>query len=173
MSATAEATGRAPSRALLASFARDRIAFAVLALLALIDLVSGANAHLTRSVLDAGGLDDLGDVAERRLRLSAHSFAQKADTVLLWLTVVVVVVGVVQRRRVLSWFAASPPLRAGFLATVAAVAVATLANDSGALLLEVGTLYLVLMSGFAWTQAGLSVPAPEAVERDKPHARAK
>ena len=40
-----------------------------------IDLVSGANAHLTRSVLDAGGLDDLAEVAQRRLQLSAHSFA--------------------------------------------------------------------------------------------------
>ncbi len=47
--------------------------FAAVALLALVDLLSGANAHLTRSVLDAGGLHDLGDVAERRLRLSAHS----------------------------------------------------------------------------------------------------
>ena len=50
--------------------------FAALALLALVDLLSGANAHLTRSVLDAGGLGDLGDVAERRLQLSAHSFAR-------------------------------------------------------------------------------------------------
>ena len=38
------------------------------ALLALVDLLSGADAHLTRSVLDAGGLDDLADVAQRRLR---------------------------------------------------------------------------------------------------------
>ena len=50
--------------------------FAVLALLALVDLVSGANAHLTRSVLDAGGLNDLAEVAQRRLQLSAHSFAR-------------------------------------------------------------------------------------------------
>ena len=38
-------------------------------LLALVDLTSGANAHLTRSVLDAGGLNDLADVAQRRLQL--------------------------------------------------------------------------------------------------------
>ncbi|HEX8754393.1 MAG TPA: hypothetical protein VF731_13355, partial [Solirubrobacterales bacterium] len=46
----------------------------VLALLAAIDLATGANAHLTRSVLDAGGLGSLADVAQRRLQLSAHSF---------------------------------------------------------------------------------------------------
>ena len=52
---------------------------AAVALLALVDLLSGANAHLTRSVLDAGGLHDLGDVAERRLRLSAHSLLKPPD----------------------------------------------------------------------------------------------
>ena len=49
---------------------------AVLALLALVDLLSGANAHLTRSVLDAGGFGDLADVAQRRLQLSVRSFAR-------------------------------------------------------------------------------------------------
>ena len=56
--------------------AGGRAAARLLALLALADLVSGANAHLTRSVLDAGGLGDLADVAQRRLQLSAHSFAR-------------------------------------------------------------------------------------------------
>ena len=49
---------------------------AAVALLALIDLASGANSHLTRSVLDAGGLDQVAEVAQRRLELSAHSFAR-------------------------------------------------------------------------------------------------
>ena len=44
-----------------------------LAMLAAIDLVLGGDAHLSRSVFDAGGAEDLGDVAERRLRLSASS----------------------------------------------------------------------------------------------------
>ena len=48
----------------------------VLGLLALADLVTGANSHFTRSVLDAGGLHSLGDVAQRRLQLSAHSFGR-------------------------------------------------------------------------------------------------
>ena len=65
--------------------------FAVLALLALIDLLSGANAHLTRSVLDAGGLGDLGDVAQRRLQLSAHSFTRPVVFVFLPLIVALVV----------------------------------------------------------------------------------
>jgi hypothetical protein len=140
---------------------------AALAALALLDLLLGGNSHLTRSVLDAGRLHDLGDVAERRLRLSAHSFSQKADTALLWLTVAVIVAALYARGRVLAWFEATPALRAGFLGAVVATLVATLANDSGALLLEVGALYLVLMAGFAWSQAGLPVVRHEAGRRDE------
>ena len=47
---------------------------AAVALIALADLVLGGGAHLTRSVLQAGGLDGLADVAERRLRLGARTF---------------------------------------------------------------------------------------------------
>ncbi len=64
-----------------------------LAALALTDLVSGGNAHLTRSVLDAGGAGDLADTAERRLRLSAHDYAHAATNPLFWL----VVAGIVAR----------------------------------------------------------------------------
>jgi hypothetical protein len=128
---------------------------AALAVLALLDLLLGGNAHLTRSVLDAGGLHDLGDVAERRLRLSANSFSRGLDSLLLWIAVIAVALGVWQRQRVLSWFAGAPALRAGFLGAALAMLVATLANDSGALLLEVGTLYLALFAGFAWSYAGV------------------
>ena len=44
----------------------------VLAALGAADLGLGGDAHLTRSVLEAGGFDQLADVAERRLRLSAR-----------------------------------------------------------------------------------------------------
>jgi hypothetical protein len=127
---------------------------AALAALAALDLALGGDSHLTRSVLDAGGMHQLGDVAERRLRLSAHSFSVKAASPLLWLTVAAIVTGLIQRRRVLSWFAVDAALRAGFIGACLGVVVATLANDSGALLLEVGSLYLLLMVGFAWSQAG-------------------
>src|SRR6202012_5947474 len=48
----------------------------VVALLALADLVTGANSHFTRSVLDAGGLHSLGDTAQRRLEQTARSFVR-------------------------------------------------------------------------------------------------
>ena len=81
---------RDPSRRLIAVVAVPSLA--VLSC-ALIDLVSGGNSHLTRSVIDAGGAGDLADIAERRLRLSAHDFAQAAGNPLFWIVVVGIGVG--------------------------------------------------------------------------------
>jgi hypothetical protein len=127
--------------------------FVVVALLAMVDLVSGANAHLTRSVLDAGGLGDLGDVAQRRLQLSAHSFARPVVFVFLPLIVVLVALAVVRRERLAAWLQGRPAMRAGLLGAVVATAVGTLANDSGALLLEIGAAYLLVFTGFVWAEA--------------------
>ena len=132
-----------------------------LAALALIDLLSGGNAHLTRSVLDAGGFNQLGDVAQRRLQLSATSFARGLGSPLFWIIVVAVAVAVWQRRAILAWLEPQPAVRAGFLGAVAATAVGTLANDSGALLLELGTVYLLLFAGFAWAQIGVRATSDE------------
>ncbi len=147
------------------------VPLAALAALALLDLLLGGDSHLTRSVLDAGGLHDLGDVAERRLRLSAHSFARGLDAPLFWIALVGIAVAVHWRRRILAWFEPTPALRAGFVGAVVAVVVATLANDSGVLLLEVGTIYLLLGAGFAWTQAGSEVPGSEGEIRHEPPPR--
>jgi len=127
--------------------------FAVLALLALVDLVSGANAHLTRSVLDAGGLGDLGDVAQRRLQLSAHSFSRPIVFVFLPLILALAALAVARRDRLQAWLDGRPAMRAGLLGAVAATIVGTLANDSGALLLEIGAAYLLVFTGFAWAEA--------------------
>ncbi len=124
-----------------------------LALLALVDLVSGGDAHLTRSVLNAGGLGDLADVAERRLRLSARSFARPIVYLFLPLIAVLTVLAVARRERLAAWLDGRPAMRAGLLGALAAVLVGTLANDSGALLLEIGAAYLLVFAGFAWAEA--------------------
>jgi hypothetical protein len=128
------------------------IAIPILALgaLAAVDLVLGGDAHLSRSVLEAGGLDELGEVAERRLRLSASSFSNRLGSPFLFVTVALLVAGVVYRRRIASWFEGRRPALAGFLGAAAAVGVGTLANDSGVLLLMIGTAYLGLYAGYAW-----------------------
>jgi len=125
---------------------------------ALIDLISGANAHLTRSVLDAGGLRDLAQVAQRRLQLSAHSFSR--PIVLVFLPALAILATVAFRRRAVlrRWFSGVPAIEAGLLGALVAIVVGTLANDSGALVLEIGCVYLLLFVGYAWAVRRGSAP---------------
>jgi hypothetical protein len=127
--------------------------FAALALLAAVDLVSGANAHLTRSVLDAGGFGDLAQVAQRRLQLSAHSFVRPVLVVFLPLVAALAALAVARRDLLRAWVAGAPAMRAGLLGALAATLVGTLANDSGALLLVIGAAYLLVFAGFAWAES--------------------
>jgi hypothetical protein len=133
---------------------------AVLALLALIDLVSGANAHLTRSVLDAGGLGALGDVAQRRLQLSAHSFGRPVLLAFLPVVLAIVAAAYLRRGTLRSWLDGRPAMRAGLLGALAATVIGTLANDSGALLLEIGAAYLLVFTAFAWAERDRRPCAP-------------
>jgi hypothetical protein len=141
--------GRRRSTALLVL----AVPFAALALLALVDLVSGGDAHLTRSVLDAGGLADLAEVAERRLRLSARSFSRPIVYLFLPLLAALATLAFVRRDRIAAWLEGQPAMRAGLFGALAAVLVGTLANDSGALVLEIGAAYLLAFAGFAWAEA--------------------
>jgi hypothetical protein len=135
-------------------FAVIAVPIATFVLLAFIDLVSGANAHLTRSVLDAGGAGDLADVAERRLRLSAHDFGQAAGNPLFWIVVVGICAAIAQRRRIDAWLEPAPLARAGLIGACAAVAVGVLVNDSGATFLVLGGIALGAFLAYAWAQAG-------------------
>jgi hypothetical protein len=114
------------------------------------DLLLGGNAHLTRSVLEAGGLDQLADVAERRLRLSAGNFSHYARTPMLWIAALAIVAGIAQRHRIEAWFADRRTAWAGLGGAAAATVAGTLANDSGALLLMIGTALCALTAGLAW-----------------------
>jgi hypothetical protein len=152
--------GAAVAAASLGVGSRRRFAVAVIGVpliallfLALIDLISGANAHLTRSVFDAGGAGDLADLAERRLRLSAHDFAQAAGNPLFWVVVAAIGVAVAKWRRIDAWLTPAPLARAGFLGACAAVAVGVLVNDSGATFLVLGSIALGATLAYAWSQA--------------------
>lgn len=125
---------------------------AVLALIALADLLTGANAHLTRSVLDAGGLGDLADVAQRRLQLSAHSFARPILVFFLPLIAALAALAYLRRERLRTLLAPFPALRAGLIGALAATVIGTLANDSGALLLEIGTAYILVFATYTWCE---------------------
>jgi hypothetical protein len=66
------------------------------------------------------------------------------------------VLAVVRRQRIRDWLSGVPATRAGLIGALVATAVGTLANDSGALLLGIGTAFLLVFVGFAWTESGRS-----------------
>ncbi len=115
-----------------------------------VDLVIGGDAHLSRSVLQAGGLEELGQVLERRIRLGASSFSRFFDSFFFMLALAALVVAILARRRILGWFATTPAARAGLIGGVSAAVIGTLANDSGALLLMIGMAYLTAYAGIGW-----------------------
>jgi hypothetical protein len=136
------------------------IAVPVIALAAVvgIDLVLGGDAHLTGSVLEAGGLDDLADVVERRVRLSADSFADNALKPSMIACVALIVAGLALRRRIATWFEGRRAALAGLCGAIAATVAGTLANDSGAMILMIGTACVSLFVAFAWAQCTRPVP---------------
>jgi hypothetical protein len=135
---------------------------AALALLVGVDLLLGGDAHLSRSVLDAGGLDELSDVFERRITLGAESFPRMIDSPFFIASLVAIAVMVWQRRRIASWLEGRPAVRAGMIGAAGATVIGTLANDSAALLLMVGTGFIAAFCGLAW---GAAPPADEDAPR--------
>ncbi len=150
--------GAAVAAALLAG-RRDLALYAfllpvpVLALLSAADLVTGANAHLTKTVLDAKSGGDALGVFGHRLSEMVSSFGR--PVLLAGLPVVAAAAALAWLRRDLlaAWTEGLPALRAGLLGALAATVVGTLANDSGALLLEIGGAYLLVFVAFAWAES--------------------
>ena len=115
-----------------------------LAALALLDLATGGDAHFSRSVLEAGGLHDIADIAERRVRLSYRSLGRGA-------------IPVPRRVRADRSGGRLPPAPEGLLAAaegapgvqaavyglLAAVLIGALTNDSGPIILLIGSSYLL------------------------------
>ncbi len=123
-----------------------------LAALALIDLVAGGDAHLSRSVFEAGGADELADVFERRLRLSASSFERSTSQPLFWFALAVVAAAILFRARLRIWLRDVPLARAGLIGATGAMALGIVANDSGALFLIIGAIALLACVAFAYGQ---------------------
>ncbi len=128
------------------------IAAPVVALFALVlfDLAIPGDSHLTRSVLSAGGLDQLGDVFDRRITLAARSFPRYIHSPFFVAALIAIGAAIWFRREIISWFDGRPAALAGVAGAATATVVGTLANDSAALLLMIGTGFVAAFCGLAW-----------------------
>ncbi|HET9162661.1 MAG TPA: hypothetical protein VFN89_04350 [Solirubrobacterales bacterium] len=131
-----------------------------LAILSAADLVTSANAHLTKTVLDAKSGGDVLSVVGHRLSETVSSFARPVLVAGLPVLIAAAAIAWLRRDVLATWLRDLPAMRAALLGALAATLVGTLANDSGALLLEIGGAYLLVFTGFAWSE---SAPA-EIVE---------
>ncbi len=157
--------GAAVAAALLLD--RPRLAIAALAvplpalaILAAADLISGANAHLTSTVLQADSGGDVLAVLGRRLREAGESFGRPLLLPGLPLVFAGAAIAWLRRDRIAAWLSGLPELRAGLGGALAATLVGTLANDSGALLLELGAAYLFALLAYAWAESPSGVGDP-------------
>jgi hypothetical protein len=130
-----------------------------LAGLLVVDQLLGG-AHLSRSVLGAGEAGDLADVVERRVSLMTDSFTDPVYPELLAASLVMLILGAVRHRTVLAWFDGREAARAGFLGALVGVLVGTFANDSGSVLLVIGSIYLGVCAGFFWAESERSAAPP-------------
>lgn len=121
------------------------------ACLAAVDLVTGGDAHFTRSVLRAGGFEELADTGQRRLELSYESLGRGVTGVLVALAVTALILGVLARRRLLAPLAGAPGLRAAAVGAFIALVVGALTNDSGPIIVLIGSIYMALFAGFVWS----------------------
>ena len=128
------------------------IAAPVVALFALVlfDLAIPGDSHLTRSVLSAGGLDQLGDVFDRRITLAARSFPRYIHSPFFIAALIAIGAAIWFRREIIGWFDGRPAALAGVAGAATATVVGTLANDSAALLLMIGTGFVAAFCGLAW-----------------------
>jgi len=130
-----------------------------LAILAAADLLSGSDAHLTGTVLQADGGGDVLAVLGRRLREAGESFGRPLLLAILPFVLAGALAAWLRRERLAAWLRHVPAMRAGLFGALAATLVGTIANDSGALLLEIGAAYLAVFVGFAWADADVEVEA--------------
>jgi hypothetical protein len=123
------------------------------AILVAADLLTGAHSHLTGAVLQAERNGGAFAVIGRRLRETGESFGRPVLLPGLPVVLVAALLAWRRRARLAAWLQGRPAMSAGLLGALAATVVGMLANDSGALLLEIGTLYLLAFAGFAWAEA--------------------
>jgi hypothetical protein len=130
-------------------------AVAGVALLALADTLTGGETHFVRSVFDGGSTDSVAGVLGHRLEATAQSFASLQRVPFTLLAMLIAFVAWRRRTSLSKLFRRFDFIRAGLIAAAAGSAVGAVTNDSGALFLHVGALYLSLVTAFTWAAGAI------------------
>lgn len=129
------------------------VALVALALLAIADTYLGGESHYVRALFDGSSGDSVGQVLLHRISETAASFTRLSRLPFTLLAFALIGYAWLKRRVILGWLDPVPAVRAAVLAAGIASVVGALSNDSGALFIQVGVLFLGLVIGFAWAQA--------------------
>jgi hypothetical protein len=118
--------------------------------LVLLDLAIGGGAHLTRTLSSSTGPGDLGKVLLRRWKLATSGLTHGTKPVTIGICIVLLVLGVVKRRELLAPLSGEREraFRAGVVGSFFAVVIGALANDSGPMIVMIGTASLLLTMGY-------------------------
>ncbi len=123
--------------------------FIGLALIAVLDAVTGGESHLTRSVVDANGVGDLWKIADRRFSASINGAKSDGIWIIVIVSLALLAWAWLKRERLFARLteggedpAFYRPLRAGMVGGLAGTVIGALANDSGPAILIIGTIYL-------------------------------
>ena len=118
------------------------------AALAAIDLVTGGDAHLTRSVLAAESPGELVDVVERRFDISWDNLQQGTTPLSVTVFALALAYGVIRRRELFRPLNGDRAFAAGMWGALAATVVGAFANDSGPTIFLIGAAALVLAAAY-------------------------
>lgn len=129
------------------------VALVALVLLAIADSLLGGESHYVRALFDGSSGDSAGQVLLHRLNETAASFTRLSRLPVTLLAFALIGLAWLRRRRIESWLEPVPALKAAVVAAAVAAAVGAVSNDSGALFVQVGVLFLGLVIGFSWAQA--------------------
>ena len=121
-----------------------------LVLVGLADVLLGAQTHFVRAVLGAGSADSVFEVFSHRLSETLDSFTRPSRLPFTLVAIGLAVLGTFRRRAILGWMDGVPGMRAGIIAAAATSIVGVICNDSGALFIQVGALFISLLLGYIW-----------------------
>jgi hypothetical protein len=123
-----------------------------IAALAAVDLLTGGDSHFSSTILDAESPGALWDVVQRRTTLAVNAFLRGLMPVATLVAIAAIVLGIRRRKELLRPVADRPAWAAALSGGIAAGVLGSLANDSGPVLLVLGSV--VLLAAVLYLQGG-------------------